>query len=126
MFTDPLMNDEGFFKRTICPDFDPRQKQFEFFWPLTEQIPLDLDYTDCAKKQSSSLIISDGTGIAFANNTWGTVTATSSNFNTQLSVMPMDCVGELAIGAIKVGLESEPKWYQKLLYKALGFNWKNK
>ena len=126
MFTDPLMNDEGFYKKPTYRDFDPKQFTIEFFWPLTEQIPLDLDYTDCAKKQSPSLIISDGTGITFANNTWGTITAASSNFNTQLSVMPKDCIGELEIGAIKVGLDSEPKWYQKLLYKALGFNWKNK
>jgi hypothetical protein len=25
------------------------QQEIEFFWPLTEQIPLDLDYTECDK-----------------------------------------------------------------------------
>ena len=28
------------------------QLEFKFFWPLTEQIPLDLDYTGCATKIS--------------------------------------------------------------------------
>ena len=51
------------------------QTQIEFFWPLTEQIPLDLDYTGCDTTPK---------------------------------------------------LEKEPSWLQKILYKALGFNWKDK
>ena len=47
MWTDPGINDEGFFK--VCRDFDHRQIEIKFFWPLTEQIPLDLDYTGCDK-----------------------------------------------------------------------------
>lgn len=119
MFTDPLMSDEGFFKRTVCPDFDPRQTEFQFFWPLTEQIPLDLDYTDCVKKEQK-VLFSTGTTVSFVEPTWTT------NIAPQLTVKPIDSVGELQIGGIHVGMESEPKWYQRLLYKALGFNWKDK
>lgn len=123
MFTDPLINDKGFYN-PVCKDFDYRQTQFEFFWPLTEQIPLDLDYTDCAKK-IESLVISNGTTgtYLFANNTWGTV---ATNIAPQLTITPINSVGQLSIGGVNVGLETEPTWYQKLLYKALGFNWKNK
>ena len=32
-----------------------------FFWPLTEQIPLDLDYTDCEKpKLYANTVVSSG------------------------------------------------------------------
>lgn len=124
MFTDPLMNDEGFFKRTVCPDFDPRQITIQFFWPLTEQIPLDLDYTKCDTRQSKGLIVSGGTGmlltVASDGPTWSTCVAPT------LSVSPTDAVGTLSIGGVNVGLESEPKWYQKVLFKLLGFNWKDK
>jgi hypothetical protein len=91
------------------------QQQIQFFWPLTEQIDLDLDYHECEKPKLYSL----GTTVAFNNPTWTT------NIAPQLTVEPINSVGQLSIGGIKVGMESEPKWYQRLLYKALGFNWKD-
>ena len=118
MFTDPLMNDEGFFKRTVCRDFDYRQQEIQFFWPLTEQVPLDLDYTDCVPK-IESITVSSGTTVSFVAPTWTTTIA------PQLTVSPINSVGQLSIGGVNVGLESEPKWYQRLLYKALGFKWKD-
>jgi hypothetical protein len=37
------------------------QQEIEFFWPLTEQIKLDLDYTECDKpKLWTTLPISNG------------------------------------------------------------------
>lgn len=30
-----------------------KQLEIEYFWPITEQIPLDLDYTDCEKPRLS-------------------------------------------------------------------------
>ena len=119
MFTDPLMNDGGFYKKPFYREYDPKQIAIEFFWPLTEQIPLDLDYTDCGKKEDK-VLFSTGTTVAFVEPTWVT------NIAPQLTVKPIDSVGELSIGGINVGMESEPKWYQKLLYKALGFKWKDK
>jgi hypothetical protein len=95
------------------------QTEIQFFWPLTEQIPLELDYTDCAKPQLS-VISSTGTTFAFHEPTWTT------NIAPQLTVTPIDSVGQLSIGGINVGLETEPKWYQKVLFKLLGFNWKEK
>lgn len=93
------------------------QTQIEFFWPLTEQIPLDLDYYECEKPK---LYSTSAVTVAFNNPTWTT------NIAPQLTVTPIDSVGQLSIGGINVGLESEPKWYQKVLFKLLGFNWKNK
>ena len=94
------------------------QTQIEFFWPLTEQIPLDLDYTGC--DTTPKLVFSTGTTVAFAEPTWATSIAPT------LTVSPTDAVGTLSIGGVQVGMEKEPNWLQRILYKALGFDWKNK
>lgn len=93
------------------------QLEIQYFFPLTEQIPLDLDYIDCPNS-GKSVLFSEGTNLTFATPTW------STNISPQLTITPINSVGQLSIGGISVGLESEPKWYQKLLYKALGFKWK--
>ena len=90
-----------------------------FFWPLTEQIDLDFDFTGCDTRENQGLTFSTGTTFAYHEPTWVTSVAPT------LSVMPTDAVGTLSIGGVNVGLEEEPKWYQKLLYKLLGFNWKD-
>lgn len=51
------------------------QIEIQYFWPLTEQIPLDLDYTDCDKpKLYTTVATVGGTGLTLlANNgsiTW--------------------------------------------------------
>jgi hypothetical protein len=58
------------------------QLNIEYFFPLTEQINLDLDYTDCAKPKIyysntaiSSQAITGSTGFTFADPTWKTVIA---------------------------------------------------
>lgn len=94
-----------------------RQTQIEFFWPLTEQIPLELDYTGC-EKPKLTVEYSGATSFVFVEPTWTT------NIAPQLTVHPTNSVGQLNIGGISVGLENEPKWYSKILYKLLGFNWK--
>lgn len=47
-----------------------QQLEIQFFWPLTEQIPLDLDYTDCATpKLWTTMPIVGGTGLTLAGST---------------------------------------------------------
>ena len=106
--------------------YDPNQLEFKFFFPLTEQIPLGLDYTDCERPKltySSGMTISGATGA-----TWIT---TASNINTSdistatLKVSKADeIVGYFEIGPLQVGREKEPNILQKFIYKLLGFNWK--
>jgi hypothetical protein len=62
-----------------------QQLEIEYFFPLTEQIPLDLDYTECGKPKiywttevlgTSGQVLSvgaGGTGLTFADPTWKTV-----------------------------------------------------
>ena len=54
-------------------NWDPRQLEIEYFWPLTEQISLDLDYTDCDKpRYTYSNVTSVDIGVNFAPTTVGT------------------------------------------------------
>ena len=98
-----------------------RQAEIEFFFPLTEQIPLGLDYNGCEKPK---VIVPFSTGLGLtttiSNTTW------STNISPTLSVQPNNPVGQLNIGGIQVGFEKSPTWYQKVVYKLLGFNWKDK
>ena len=55
-----------------------KQLQIEFFWPLTEQVPLDLDYTDCVKPQYTTAI-SGMFSLIDPNASWTTATIGAGN-----------------------------------------------
>jgi hypothetical protein len=99
------------------------QLSIEYFWPLTEQIPLDLDYTDSEKPKlfdSVGYSITGGTGASWVTTSTEITTAT-------LKVSkPDDICGYLEIGGLQIGQEKEPNNIQKLIFKLLGFNWKDK
>ena len=105
-------------------DWNPNQLELELvqFWPLTEQIPLDLDFEGCDTKPkiTTSPYIYGGTTDGL---TWSTV---ATNIAPQLTVDPINSVGQLSIGGIRVGLEKKPSWLQRKLHKLLGFNWRDK
>ena len=111
-------------------NWNPKQTEIEFFFPLTEQIPLDLDYGPThlhfrAKGIAgvSSMPIKGSIHeftTTISNTTW------STNISPTLSVKPQNSVGQLNIGGIQIGMEKQPTWYQKVVFKLLGFNWKNK
>jgi hypothetical protein len=61
----------------------------------------------------------------FNSITVSTATWTTA-INPQLTVTPINSVGELKIGGINVGLDKKPTWLQAKLFKLLGFNWKDK
>jgi hypothetical protein len=93
------------------------QQSIEFFWPLTEQISLDLDYKNCAKPKLTEY--NSISSITVSTGTWTTA------INPQLTVTPINSVGELTIGGMNLGLKTKPTWLQSKLYKLLGFNWKD-
>ena len=53
------------------------QREFDFFWPLTEQIPLNLDYSRCVnptlvhRTESGSVVLSSINGLGY--QTWTTM-----------------------------------------------------
>ena len=79
-----------------------KQLEIEFFWPLTEQIPLGLDYTGCEKPKLSMPIIGNGSYY---------LAPTNSNISIITSQLTVD------VGSTVFKLEGEPPLYRKILYK---------
>jgi hypothetical protein len=86
------------------------QQEIKFFWPLTEQIPLELDYTGCAKPNTtdynclSSVSLTGATLVNYPT-TWTTSINVDTNNVTIIS-------------------KNIPPFYRRVLYKLLGINWK--
>jgi hypothetical protein len=90
-------------------NYIPGQQEIKFFWPLTEQIPLDLDYTGCDKPTLTVPIsaVAGSQTIAFSNGTW-----------TATPYINMD--------DIKFTLNKKPGIIRRLAYKLLGINWETR
>ena len=101
--------ENGFFPKQYesAANWDPRQLEIKYFWPLTEQIALDLDYEGCATKNTYvySSVTYDG-GITLAP-TWSTTSTLSINAESVIFN------------------EMKMPWYRKALFKLMGFKWKN-
>lgn len=88
------------------------QQEIKFFFPLTEQIPLDLDYSNCILP---NLITSIGLGSviigSFPIGSWGT---TTSNTTTAFT---------LREDTTTMIVMKKPNLIRKWLFKMLGFKW---
>ena len=93
-----------------------QQTEIKFFWPLTEQTELDLDYGWPTHLHHKAR----GLGSIYEFTT-GALPITPS-----ITIQPTNSVGNLNLGGVSIGMQNKPKWYQRLLYKLLGFNWKDK
>ncbi len=81
------------------------QQEISFFWPLTEQIPLDLDYAPCEPPKLTVSYDTDVTVALYPAGSWGTV-------------------GAVTIKAKELTIETPyMPWYRKLAFKLLGFKW---
>lgn len=89
------------------------QQEIKFFWPLTEQIPLDLNYDECEKPKLSVPI--DTNGITYTVGAWdtGTVSITASHLN-------------LDIDTTVVKVKETPNLCSRIIYKCLGLKWEKK
>lgn len=110
------------------------QREIEFFWPLTEQVRLDLDYTPCEeynkRKQeelaktsiTSGQFLIAGGGITGA--TWATI-----DTNNVFSFKPdPDSVGCWELNKdLQVWRKDRPnKIHQKMTKFFFGWEWKDK
>jgi hypothetical protein len=89
-----------------------QQLNIDYFWPLTEQIPLDLDYTDCKKPQ---LTYPTGSGgFTFnVNDAWSTTSITTSRL-------------QLDVDTTVIKTNTKPPLIRRGLYKLLGLKWEIK
>ena len=91
-----------------------QQLNIQYFWPLTEQIPLDLNFRECNQYQiSCASTISPGmsgtTISSFATGTsWTTTSLKLQENETTMIVM------------------KKPNLLRKLVFKLLGFKWEIK
>jgi len=83
------------------------QLEIKFFWPLTEQIPLDLDYSNCERPK----LTMSGTGITPANST-GFYLATGTTAVTPFLRIENE--------NLTVAFSKKQPWYRKWIYKLLG------
>jgi hypothetical protein len=90
------------------------QQEIKFFWPLTEQIPLDLDYENCSKFKGLSIPTVNGSvgqTLAFssgASPTWSTTVKSDEVETKRLSIV----------------LDKKPNFMLRWVYKLLNINWK--
>lgn len=91
------------------------QQEIKFFWPLTEQIPLDLDYSVCVKPNLyvNSTITSS---YAFDGNSGLTTSVIECRVNpSEMTV---------AVDKLTFTLKDKPNVLRRLVYKIIGVNWK--
>lgn len=95
-----------------------KQLEINFFWPLTEQIPLDLDYTPSTKYAENKRNESFKNGVIDIRN-GGTFTITASkiepNFTIDIDQTPITIVSK-----------EKPGLFRSYIYKILGMKWKSK
>ena len=100
-----------------------QQLNIEYFFPLTEQIPLDLDFTltekyildkraEQAKNSvTSGMLLSVGNG----GTTWTTMSTNlgSPSFTINVDAMPITIISK-----------KKPNFIMKFIYKSMGMKWK--
>ena len=93
------------------------QLNFQFFWPLTEQIPLELDYTDCAKPQLNYPLGGGGGNgpitVSFGPYTTGHTTITAAHLS-------------LDIDTTTLKVREKPGLCRRTILKCLGLKWEIK
>jgi hypothetical protein len=113
-----------------------QQLEMQFFWPLTEQISLDLDYTPCEEyakklqeaKWKNSVSAMSGNVLTIGNGGIG-------SWNTTINTVPVmqfkpepDAVGYWEINKdLHVWRKARPNWLHQTMTKLFfGWGWKDK
>ena len=108
-----------------------QQLEIQFFFPLTEQIPLDLNFAPCIeyslkkKKEknlySGSVLTTDG----ISGATWSTVNVLPNTFAFRAEP---NAIGYWEVSpGVQVWRDVKPHWlHQKLTKIFFGWEWKNK
>lgn len=93
-----------------------QQQSIEFFFPLTEQIPLDLDFTQCSPHQywlrAQGIAGREG---PFPTGTKYVIAETNITPTWQFNVDNT---------TVNIISKHKPNIIRRYLYKALGINWK--
>ena len=94
--------------------YNLNQQEIEFFWPLTEQIPLELDYTGCEKPRLEvNCSVTATVPWEFYPATTGNITITATNL-------------EIDTESTKFITKEKPPLLRRALYKMMGIEWQLK
>jgi hypothetical protein len=87
-----------------------KQLEISFFWPLTEQVPLELDYSNCEKPKLYTNLTTTGSNIF----------NTGSTYTTQI-------VGNFSIDADKTTFKTskKPNIIRRALFNVMGIKLEN-
>lgn len=90
-----------------------KQLEIEFFFPLTEQIPLDLDYSQCPPHE----YYIRAKGIAGTHGPFPL-------YPTGAGFVEAPSVSAVTIQAEQLTIKGQPMpWYRKILFKLIGFKY---
>ena len=103
-----------------------QQLNIDYFFPLTEQIPLDLDFTPCekyiqdwrAEQLKNSVTLSAGQTL-WAFNGGTSYTTISNNLGNPSFTINVDAM------PITIVSKKKPNFVKQFIYKALGMKWKS-
>ena len=96
------------------------QLEIQFFWPLTEQIPLELDYANCERPKFST-----NTGGTFLYNPVGSYALTTSAI---ISTSPLHVNEKVTMNADEITFRTskKPNIFRKMLFNVLGIKLEKK
>ena len=89
------------------------QQEIKFFWPLTEQVPLDLDYADCEAPKLT--VTSQSSGLTFLTN--GTTAAQWVAMEVNPQRLTID------VEEVIFKQRTKPSLFRQLIYKIIGVKW---
>lgn len=97
---------------------NPYQEEIDFFWPLTEQINLDLDYSECDAKYKNCTINQDSGIISLSSgHTWTTSAMT-------LSATKIDTTIGIETPGLTMKSKKKPNIIRRVLYNIMGIKWR--
>ena len=102
-----------------------QQLEISYFFPLTEQISLDLDFTETekyilekrAEQLKNSVTITSGMGLMVGSGgTWTTISNNlgSPSFTINVDAMPITVISK-----------KKPNFIMRFIYKSMGMKWKS-
>ena len=110
----------AFWNTYDCPKYN-RQTEIDFFWPLTEQISLGLNYDGCDTRENKGLYFSSGSSMYLSN---GSTMSVNADPIAWLSVNTNRL--ELDVEQTTILVKKKPALYRRALYKLMGIDWRIK
>lgn len=100
-----------------------QQLEIQYFYPLTEQLPLDLDYADCDQPKMWTTCNIAGTFFTSNGSTSAWIMPNTIQFHPSDNSVGYWKVGE----GLQMHNKKKPNWVHRQMSKIFfGWDWKNK